>query len=93
MAEMDKAKFKEGCKEGGGSYVENRDGSFQCNLLKGGTIKCPDTESQCAYQTRIGRAADLVVDLSSRGVMAARGRVDQVAVDSLSELRAPRSSI
>jgi hypothetical protein len=50
-AEMDKSKFKEGCKEGKGSYVENRDGSFQCNTSGGLTIKCPDTKSQCIIVT------------------------------------------
>jgi hypothetical protein len=48
-ADMDKSKFKEGCESGASSYVENRDGSFQCNLIGGGTIKCPDTHSQCTY--------------------------------------------
>jgi hypothetical protein len=53
-AEMDKGAFKQGCEEGHGSYVENNDGSFQCNLQSGGTIKCPDTKSQCSYSpTRI----------------------------------------
>ena len=39
-----KAAFKKGCEDTGGSFVENRDGSFQCNRGGGGTsIKCfPD---------------------------------------------------
>ena len=44
---LDKAAFKAGCEQGGGSYVENSDGSFQCNLRNGGTIKCPNTTSPC----------------------------------------------
>ena len=46
---LDKAAFKTGCEQGGGSYVENPDGSFQCNLRGGGTIKCPNTTSQCTF--------------------------------------------
>lgn len=46
---MDKNSFKTGCESGGGSYVENPDGSFQCNLKDGGVIKCPSTTSQCTY--------------------------------------------
>lgn len=48
--EMDKGAFKTGCQStAGNSYVENNDGSFQCNLKDGGVIKCPDTKSQCSY--------------------------------------------
>ncbi len=46
---LDKNAFKTGCESGGGSYVENPDGSFQCNLKDGGVIKCPSTTSQCSY--------------------------------------------
>jgi hypothetical protein len=46
---MDKSKFKEGCEQGGGSYIENLDGSFQCNLKDGGTIKCTSTTGPCTY--------------------------------------------
>lgn len=52
-AELDKGAFKSGCESGGGSYIENNDGSFQCNLKSGGTIKCPDTKSQCTYTQRL----------------------------------------
>ena len=38
-----KQKFKQGCEEGHGSYIENPDGSFQCNTSAGNTIKCPST--------------------------------------------------
>jgi hypothetical protein len=38
-----KKKFKQGCEEGHGSYIENPDGSFQCNASSGNTIKCPNT--------------------------------------------------
>jgi hypothetical protein len=36
---LDKAAFKQGCQAGGGSFVDNPDGSFQCNV-SGGTVKC-----------------------------------------------------
>lgn len=50
---LDKSAFKAGCESGGGSYVENPDGSFQCNLKDGGTIKCPDTTSPCSYTPKL----------------------------------------
>src|SRR6476469_2767852 len=51
--EMDKGAFKTGCESGGGSFVDNPGGSFQCNLKDGGTIKCPDTKSQCTYTAKL----------------------------------------
>lgn len=58
---MDKGSFASGCRSAGGSYVENADGSFQCNLKGGGTIKCPDTTSQCTYTPLISGAGMTVV--------------------------------
>jgi hypothetical protein len=68
MAAIDKAKFKEGCEAGGGSYVENADGSFQCNTKSGATIKCPNTTSQCTYTARISRDTSIVVKLTRAGL-------------------------
>src|SRR4051812_21251236 len=52
---MDKGAFKTGCEEGGGSYIENNDGSFQCNLKSGGGIKCTSTTGPCTYSPyRVG---------------------------------------
>ena len=58
---MDKGAFADGCRAGGGSFIENPDGSFQCNLKSGGTIKCPDTTSQCSYTALISGAGMTVV--------------------------------
>jgi hypothetical protein len=55
-AEMDQGQFKAGCESGGHSYVENRGGSFQCNLRSGGTIKCQDTHSPCTYTASISHS-------------------------------------
>src|SRR5579884_1495711 len=55
-ADMDKGAFQQGCESGGGSYIENNDGSFQCNLKSGGVIKCPDTKSQCTYSEKLSIA-------------------------------------
>jgi len=52
FVELDKGKFKKGCQSASGSFVENRDGSFQCNLRSGGVIKCADTASRCTYTER-----------------------------------------
>lgn len=40
--------FAKGCKEGGNSFVDNPDGSYQCNLKDGSTIKC-SASGQCHY--------------------------------------------
>jgi len=47
-----KDKFKEGCKSSNGSWVENTDGSYQCNTRSGETNKCfKDTPPhQCIHQ-------------------------------------------
>ena|SRR5206468_1276466 len=69
--EIDKGKFKEGCEKGHGSYIENADGSFQCNTSGGGTVKCPDTKSQCTYTEKISPAGivEITVHLAGRGAM------------------------
>jgi hypothetical protein len=35
-----KAKFKDGCKSSNGSWIENPDGSYQCNTRSGETNLC-----------------------------------------------------
>lgn len=71
-AEIDKGAFKTGCESGGGSYVENADGSFQCNTKSGGTIKCPDTKSQCVSIPRVWIVdTGVIVTLPQGGVMQA----------------------
>jgi hypothetical protein len=52
--DMDKGAFKSGCESGGGSFVDSADGSFQCNLKSGGTIKCQNTSSPCTYTATLG---------------------------------------
>lgn len=76
---MDKSKFKEGCESGGGSYIENNDGSFQCNLKDGGTIKCPSTTSQCTYTPMTGGKTGFSrgVLVNSAGVMTMLGADSQ----------------
>ena len=54
-ADLNKDAFKTGCESGGGSYLESADGSFQCNMKSGGTVKCQDTHSQCTYTSSITR--------------------------------------
>ena len=76
--EMDKGAFKSGCESGGGSFVENANGPFQCNLKSGGTIKCPDTKSQCTYTAKL--ATDGGGGTVSGGKGAYVGRADLVFV-------------
>jgi hypothetical protein len=47
-AETVKEGVLKGCREGGHSPVDNRDGSYQCNLRDGGEIRCT-TKDQCTY--------------------------------------------
>ena len=69
--EMDKGAFKKGCNEGGHSFVDNADGSFQCNLDGGAKIKCQDTKSPCTYTSKIspGGDVDIVVHLTTAGTL------------------------
>lgn len=46
---MDKGAFADGCRSGGNSFVDNPDGSFQCNLKDGSDIKCTSTSGPCNY--------------------------------------------
>jgi hypothetical protein len=59
--DMDKGAFKTGCESGGHSYVDNADGSFQCNLKDGGTIKCQNTSSPCTYAAKLILVSGTVV--------------------------------
>jgi hypothetical protein len=54
--------FADGCKKGGHSYVENRDGSYQCNLRDGSTIKCT-ADAKCTYipKARVVNLDDVIV--------------------------------
>ena len=96
--EMDKGAFKSGCESGGGSFVENADGSFQCNLKSGGTIKCPDTKSQCTYSALVVSTGGNVLSNSDIQVAPAvtptpakpiRGNVGNVVIQSSFSLQAP----
>jgi hypothetical protein len=46
---MDKDAFKAGCEGGHGSYIQNPDGSFQCNTSGGGTVWCAGVYGPCTY--------------------------------------------
>jgi hypothetical protein len=42
-----KDNFKQGCESGNGSYLENADGSVQCNSSGGVMIKCNSDITKC----------------------------------------------
>ena len=45
-----KSKFKAGCESSGGSWVENPDGSYQCNARSGEVTKCfPEDPPRCIH--------------------------------------------
>ena len=64
---MDKGAFKDGCQASGGSFIENPDGSFQCNLKSGGTIKCTET-SPCTYTANFANDTGIVVHTTKAGI-------------------------
>jgi hypothetical protein len=63
-----KAKFKDGCEKSGGSWVENPDGTFQCNLKYGGTVKCSPQNVPCTYTAKIAPGTKIVVDLNRAAI-------------------------
>lgn len=66
MAAVDKGAFKSGCESGGHSFVENADGSFQCNLKSGGVIKCGS--QTCTYTASFGSDTGIVVSQRRPGI-------------------------
>jgi hypothetical protein len=86
MGQIDKSKFAEGCRAGNGSYIENPDGTFQCNTSGGITIKC-DGDDHCWIQTRIAPDAYLTLDnLTVQGTMAI---IDQLPAPKIKGTDAP----
>ena len=68
MAKVDKGAFKSGCESGQGSYVENLDGSFQCNLRSGGVIKCSNNGSPCTYTSHHDGDTGIMVSQTKVGI-------------------------
>src|SRR3954451_19133044 len=65
---LDKGAFKAGCEAAGGSFIDNPDGSFQCNIRTGGTIKCSDTTSPCTYTANFKDDTGIVVSQTRAGI-------------------------
>lgn len=55
--------FKRGCESGGGSFVENADGTYQCNTASGLVIKCRSDGQRCWIAAHIADGLDLQVDV------------------------------
>jgi len=75
---INKEAFKEGCQSGGGSYIDNPDGTFQCNTSGGNTIKCFKDDTCIS----IPKNATIVTGSSSGsqwgGVMTSDGLITMV---------------
>lgn len=59
--------FKSGCESSGNSFVENNDGTFQCNLKSGAVIKCGS--ETCTYtSSHFGSDTGIVVSQTRPGI-------------------------
>lgn len=78
LAETVKEGILDGCRKGGHSPVDNRDGSYQCNLKDGGEIRCT-TKDECRYvpPPKPGQVASL-----NGGLGDVLGEYEVVGVDS-----------
>jgi hypothetical protein len=65
-----KEEFKEGCEKGGGSFVENNNGTFQCNTSSGLVIRCQDDGSKCWIPLKIAPGVHITIDVEPKGVNA-----------------------
>ena len=63
-----KEDFAKGCRESGGSFVENADGTFQCNTRSGLTIKCQKDGQKCWLAAQIAAAVSITVDVAEEGI-------------------------
>jgi hypothetical protein len=65
-----KEEFAKGCREGGGSFVENADGTFQCNTRSGLTIKCQEDGNRCWVAAEIAPEVHISVGVEAAGIKA-----------------------
>ena len=68
MDDETKDKFKKGCIESGGSWVENPDDTFQCNLKSGGVVVCSSRNVPCTYTAKLAPGTRIVVDLNRAAI-------------------------
>lgn len=61
-----KDEFKKGCESGGanaGSFVENADGTYQCNTKSGVVIKCQADGQKCWIPAKLVGTIDVDLDV------------------------------
>jgi hypothetical protein len=63
-----KEEFAKGCKESGGHFIENPDGTFQCNTQSGLTIKCQADGMKCWIPATIAPGVDITVGVTPEGI-------------------------
>ena len=63
-----KEEFAKGCREGGGSFVENADGTFQCNTTSGIVIRCQEDGLKCWIPAQIAPGVDITIDVRPKGI-------------------------
>lgn len=60
--------FRRGCESGGGSFVENPDGSYQCNTTSGIVIRCRADGQRCWIAAQIAEGVNVDVDVAPVGI-------------------------
>ncbi len=60
--------FAKGCRDSGGSFVENADGTFQCNARSGVTIKCQQDGNRCWVAAEIAPDVHISVGVKAEGI-------------------------
>jgi hypothetical protein len=63
-----KEEFAKGCRDSGGSFVENNDGTFQCNTTSGLVIRCQDDGSKCWIPVRVAPGVHIIIDVEPKGI-------------------------
>jgi len=65
-----KEEFQKGCEGSGGSFVENPDGTWQCNTTSGIIIRCVEDGTKCWIPVRIAPEVHITVGVDLEGIPA-----------------------
>ena len=56
--------FAKGCRDSGGSFIENPDGTYQCNTTSGIRIKCQSDGQRCWIAAQVAEGLDANIDVA-----------------------------
>lgn len=60
--------FRRGCESSGGSFIENADGTYQCNTTSGITIRCRADGQRCWIAAQVSEGLEVNVDVAPVGI-------------------------